>query len=1014
MKIRIVHFSDFHAKAKNDAPLLDATKVVTAVRAIGDADAYIIVASGDLAFSGKEEEYALVADFMKYFFSDDGFNRKRKLIDYLYVPGNHDIDFASGKIAKSSEEFKEMYGLSIRNNKLDIENISKDYHNAMYAFFTFAEKGNCKWHDRTINKRTIDIDGFKLAFTLVNSATFSMLGGDGEDKGCHRLTEKQLEIIRDIPKADFNCLIMHHGVEWFADETKTKLRDILAEEYVATLVGHEHDVVTEKRVINDREPCCYIQSNAFKDSTLKDNGFCVVDIDSTTKHMDVYSFVRKNNIYIHSPVLSTSIKKYSVKGIRNNEDFQASLTLDQNGTPYEDYYCFPRIECRSFDENNNPTVLVIQTETEFTEFLLGKSRVSISGDQKAGKSLLTKRIYKNMIENGIVPILFDATIHNMNKKYIVENIFKNQYRTDNYSFERFRQLRMDQRVAIIDDADLITPNSLKSFIDLLGETFGSVIVFHKTEPPTDLEKQVLDAIDDNHKLTILPFTYSLRKELIANRLSVKGIDANEVELKTTQINDLIHGQVKFFSLNPEFIIYFVDLYERDTKSQATSGKAAFSMVYEHAIKDKLIKHCQNSSPEIILTIIQNIAYSMHFGKKRSITEKELQEHIETYREEYRQKISFSDFITTVKDSGFLIENEHHFSFRDRSHLAYFVAGAINQKSTDPSSPEYEDAEINFKYLLDNLCFGINSDIVLFLSVVTNNTQFINIIIQKAAMFFYEKEELCFRRNNVPFITNANIQVKSGLPGNDDKKQREESISRTEIEIKNSDVIEPVDEYDYLEEDAKLEANQLILAFRYLEILSKTLPAFCVKMKIAQQDALVNLIYRCPNKFLYMLLKKIDDNLDEFIENIYIDANKNQDGQSIDKKSIRVIVEQISACVVIALYHLVASTNASRETILALNDFEEIEDNSNYSILNFMFNARLCGINQLAKIAIPLDKTCKLPIEHSLITYAVRDFYMRNEVPLRGNGLSVADHFFGEAARKPLQIEMGKKKLRRKE
>ncbi len=681
--------------------------------------------------------------------------------------------------------------------------------------------------------------------------------------------------------------------------------------------------------------------------------------------------------------------------------------------PYESYYYFPMLEYRYFDDENNPVLHTIQTENELMEFLTDKRKVSISGENKAGKTLLAKRIYQKMIERKIIPILFDTDIRDIKKERIIESTFNNQYRTENNSYERFLQLPKEKRVAIIDDAELIKAKSYNLLMSHFSETFGSIIIFHKAKLPTDLHRQVLDVIDDNHRLMISPFLYSSRKGLITKVLSIKGLTPEEVESKSNQINDLINKQIKYFYLNPEFIIDFVNLYEEDSKFKKASGKSAFSMVYENTLKNRIIKNCQSGSPDKVFNILQEIAYHMHFKRKKSITVGELNEHIEKYKRDYRQDISFVSFIETSKKSGIIKEHNNQFSFRDRTHLAYFVARAINQKAMDPSDPEYLEAENNFSYLLDTLCFGINSDIVLFLAVVTNNMRFINIVIKKAEDFYFNKEELNFSKNNVPFINKTNLKIENNLPGNEERKKRDENISKSERNIKDLEVIEVVNEYDYSDDDVDLYANQLLVALKYLEIISNTLPAFSLNMKSAQQDRLVELVYKCPNKFLFMVLKNINDNLDEFIEGVYQEiSQKNKNGKDIDKDSIRAITEQISTILVIAIYQLVTSTNATNDTIQALNAFREINLNSNYSILNFMFNARLCDIEKLAEDSISLDRKLKLPIERSMILYAVRDYYMRNNVKQYGAGARVSDYFFGrsKARRKETQLKSIKKRL----
>ena len=94
----------------------------------------------------------------------------------------------------------------------------------------------------------------------------------------------------------------------------------------------------------------------------------------------------------------------------------------------------------------------------------------------------------------------------------------------------------------------------------------------------------------------------------------------------------------------------------------------------------------------------------------------------------------------------------------------------------------------------------------------------------------------------------------------ERKQRDEVLAKQEEEARFSDLIELVNEYDYSEDDLLKVENQIMISFKYLEILSKTLPAFCQNMKVEQQDVLVSLIYKCPNQFLYNVLKDIGDSI----------------------------------------------------------------------------------------------------------------------------------------------------------
>ena len=1012
MKVRIMQLCDIHTKADTKESVLNATRIINALSSLEPADKYIIAMSVDIAFSGKHDEYNKVYEFIHDIFSNKSLSRTEQYIECLCVPGNHDVDFFGCNLAKNADEFKEKYNGGIRSTSLDIDKIVNDYSLAMRDFFNFSKGIHCDWfNNKDIIKKTVDCGGYRIGFVLVNSATLSLLGGDGSDKGCHFLSESQLAEIASATEANINCLIMHHGIEWFNDDTKKRLRNILADRYVIVLVGHEHDGIAENRIINDGEPCFYMQTNAFNDDNSNHNGFSVLDIDTQSKELVAMSFLLSNDIYLHNKVGSASLHKYSVKGVRNTSDFLKKLKEDHNGTAYEDYFFFPRIEYTNFDDNSIANRHEFKTESSLVDFIIGKDRVSIYGSQKGGKTLLIKRLYLQLLDRGIVPLLFDTNIHDVRNTRIIEAAFNNQYRTENNAFERFSQLPKEKRIAIVDDADLIKPRSITPMMELLEEKFCTIILTHKTEVATNIHEQILDAIDENYKLVINPYWYTERKGLIKNVLSSRNIPKENLRTKVNEINEFINNQIKYFDLTPEFIIDFVNLYEQDDKYLNTTGRNAFGMVYENTIKNRIIANCGNESPEKIFNILQEIAYYMHFDKKGKVSTIELINCIEKYEANYRQEVNHNDFITVAKNSGILTEKNNEYSFNDRTQLAYFVARAINLKASDPSESEYDEAERNFLGVLDNLCFGINSDIVLFLSIVTNSTRFINLIIERGKTFFKEFDEFSFKKNNVSFILNTSIQIQDKLPGEEEKSKRDERISETERQIKVSDIIETVNEYDYSDDDLELHVNKIQKALKYLEVMSKILPAFCASMRRNKQDELVDLIYRAPNKLLYMILKDIDDKFDDFVEELYKEASKVQrDGKTISKNSVKKFTEQISAFLVISIYERVSATAASKDSLGALNDFSDILDDTNYEILNLMFNARVRNVKYLAKNAIPLDKKLRLPLEKAIVKITVRNFFLRNEVKLHGDGHSLIDHFFGNKGRNMIQVERGKKEL----
>ena len=472
----------------------------------------------------------------------------------------------------------------------------------------------------------------------------------------------------------------------------------------------------------------------------------------------------------------------------------------------------------------------------------------------------------------------------------------------------------------------------------------------------------------------------------------KRADDNNVNQKVSDINDMINSQIKYFDLNPEFIINFVDNYEKECETNIgfAAGINAFSMVYENAIKTRIIENSIDNISPTLMNILRELAYYMHFSKKSFVTIVCFDKIADNYNSEYRQNVNSRIALNVAIDSKILKENENGIYFNDRTLLAYFVALAINFKMHNG-----EDISADIQYLLTHLCFGINSDIVLFMALVTNNPMILNIIINGAKNHFLKRDELSFDKNNISFITSADFKIKGTLPNDEEKVQRQKNIEEQEKKIKPKDIVELIDEYNYSELELGNKKNQLMISIKYLEVLSKILPAFCQDMKVHQQDELVGLLYQCPNQFLYMLFEDVEKNFENFCNELYSEiAELKREKRQVEYSQInsKRTISEVSANLVLALYQLVAMTSSNTQSIKALNAFD-YENNSNYRLQNLMMCARVDGLVSLSKKAKNIDKKASTELEHQMIKYAVRDYLMRNNVELHGEAESLMAYFF---------------------
>lgn len=94
MKVAIIQFSDLHISSAEDFIVKNAVSVAHGCKAIvNTCDRVIVVVTGDIIDKGNVNNYNVA----KLFFNTIETELKKEValysFDYVFVPGNHDLDF---------------------------------------------------------------------------------------------------------------------------------------------------------------------------------------------------------------------------------------------------------------------------------------------------------------------------------------------------------------------------------------------------------------------------------------------------------------------------------------------------------------------------------------------------------------------------------------------------------------------------------------------------------------------------------------------------------------------------------------------------------------------------------------------------------------------------------------------------------------------------------------------------------------------------------------------------------
>ena len=120
MKIALLHLSDIHIDRTNYQWLIKRTdQIVSAVwSGFSECEKIIIIVSGDIAYSGKKEQYGYAKEFFKALLREFA-QRNLGSIELdnkiICVPGNHDCDF------EIDENARKMLLMSVRTNPEEVD-----------------------------------------------------------------------------------------------------------------------------------------------------------------------------------------------------------------------------------------------------------------------------------------------------------------------------------------------------------------------------------------------------------------------------------------------------------------------------------------------------------------------------------------------------------------------------------------------------------------------------------------------------------------------------------------------------------------------------------------------------------------------------------------------------------------------------------------------------------------------------------------------------------------------------
>lgn len=841
MSISVIHFSDIHIKGIDDVILhrIDKLKAacVSALPSNGDV---VIAVSGDIAFSGKKEEYALAKSLFEPIINYIANQRKSKVY-FVCVPGNHDCDFSTESSVRKA-----------LISSAGSAEIDATYYNSVSAvqkeYFNFAEQYDFDMSS-ALNYKVITTGNKQVLFLLANTAWMSNL----KETPGRILMPTQL--FPQIDSMDYAAVfyMFHHPENWLNPDYKKDFIDHIRKNADMILVGHEHARDSYQKIGNSFSVFCN-HAKELQDSGSSESAFSVINFEDSFLSFSVVDFKwdgskynrtsENEHLFHKNASASQSVFHPNESTIRYVTDIGITVNhFAKDDVSLQDLFVWPDLTKTDFQAENKTSQRI---RTNANEVLRENALNILIGSGCSGKSSIAKQLFYLeeptesccLLMNGC-----DFTSSEDTKiRNAVENGFIKQYNAD--CIEDFRQLPKEQRSIIIDDFDSIKNSKDRRIrvLDYLCSSFGRVTILMSSEIEITsiLTADVVATLDSLYFYDICPLGNKKRKELIQRWYNLNNDSATEDEISSrvenaqSQINTFLGNGAAFLPAVPMVIIS--TLQNVDAVKKAYAG-SKYSFLYESLIISSLsrISSSYTGSGEynIDISILSRLAFEMLNNGNTSFTEEQLKNIITLISEEYIISIASDNFVKKMETARIIYKDPSAgevYRFRYPYIFYYFCGRYIAYNLSENGVKE------KVQYMSSRLYNETYGNIIIFVCHFANSSEVIDDVLLNAYYTLNDYPEFDFSKSN-PIFDEIKDSVEALIPptiaSNDvavaDNKDKQlmhmDEVGINDGHVDNGEII-----IDDEVSDKEKDMAAVVSALKTIEVLGQILQNYPIQIK----------------------------------------------------------------------------------------------------------------------------------------------------------------------------------------
>jgi len=881
MRFALVHLSDIHFQAKNNAVQTRLDSLVAAVRSVdGSVGSFLIIVSGDIANSGDAQEYKVAGEFLTSLKQKIEQAKPESQVHFVIIPGNHDCVLPKAEIpvreALISGVLKTLQDESPNKSLLnEVLKVQTPYQKFCKSFspFSYIEDGICA-------SRTLDIVDRRIQLNLYNTA---ILSRREERQGELLLPCNYIKSKIDLgQKVDLSISLFHHSYVWLDSNNHLSFRNHIERTSDIAIMGHQHVPHNFYKLNFTGERILYIEGGALQDTNYPHRSeFTVLVFDFETREEMSIQFAWNKSIYERKeeiPWRKLSTNKIIRSEFVVSDDFDEFL--QDIGFPCDhkikgplklrDVFIYPdvRLKRRGPKRTDDPSQII--QGTKLLKQIGETQRIVLQGASSSGKTSLAKILFEDILNEGTcVPLLLDGNKIKSADEQKVLNSFLREFDREYTAAagERYRQLKREERVLIIDNWHETTLNAegRVSYLHIVDNYFGKVILL------TDELYQIQELADKSTK-TLLEFQYATIQELgyvargeLIDRWMKFGREhiiksdelAREIE-ETENFVQSVLGKNTLPSL--PFIVLCILQVQQDEKPESPEA-GSFGYLYE-VLVTKALSATTGNKPQlekkyIFLSIL---AYTLYKEDRESISSSRVHEIAKQYAESHLVKIDIGPILTDLKKARVLTEIEGNYSFAYPHLFHYFVARYFKENLGRPGG-EALRAEIH--RMVSHVSSDRFSTILMFVLYLARDTS--GALPQLVAMAdkIYANVEPAELTEEVNFLEELSDHEEIDVSREQDleKNRKDRRELKDRLTQKSSDELaRNQDELVY--SDDLSESAKFRFAYRHIELLGQVIRNFPGSLPGEDKLTILRASYLLGLRVLRSLLALIESSQDQ--------------------------------------------------------------------------------------------------------------------------------------------------------